>query len=359
MATPWFHPGSSALGLLRSFLSQCWPPAPAFAPQDLLPQGSAAGRVFIVTGANSGIGLELVKALHLGGATVYLACRSAERAAKAIDEVKSAYHNSTSRRHSDDAPEGGGALHFLPLDLADLASVHAFAAAFSARESRLDVLFHVAGVANVPRGTTTAQGLEAHLGTNCVAPLALTQSLRRLLASTAYLPGMAPGSVRVVWTASLSMETFTPRGGVDFRVLEGDDAALSRVHPWRAYGVSKCGNWFLARECARRFREDGVASAAVNPGQLRTDAWRHVSGPVMWLMRPTMYDAHMGVLSMLYAGFAPEVAARGDGCYVMPWGRIMRRCAREDIEEALRGGAAERFWEWCDSKAREVFKKGV
>ncbi|KAI7777275.1 hypothetical protein LA080_003864 [Diaporthe eres] len=355
MATPWFHPDSSALGLLRSFLSQCWPPAPSFTPQDLIAQGSASGRVFIVTGANSGIGLELVKALHLGGATVYLACRSAERATKAIEQVKSAYQNTT---HADDAPEGG-TLHFLPLDLADLASVHAFAAAFSARESRLDVLFHVAGVANVPRGTTTAQGLEAHLGTNCVAPLALTQALRPLLAATASLPGVAAGSVRVVWTASLSMETFTPRGGVDFSVL-GDDAALSQVHPWRAYGVSKCGNWFLARECARRLRGDGVASAAVNPGQLHTDAWRHVSGPIMWLMRPTMYDAHMGVLSMLYASFAPEVAARGDdGCYVMPWGRIMRRCAREDIEEALRGAAAERFWEWCDSKAREVFKKGV
>ncbi|KAK7710705.1 hypothetical protein SLS64_005608 [Diaporthe eres] len=356
MATPWFHPNSSALGLLRSFLSQCWPPAPNFTPQDLISQGSASGRVFIVTGANSGIGLELVKALHLGGATVYLACRSAERAAKAIEEVKSAYRDTT---HADDAPDGG-ALHFLPLDLADLSSVHAFAAAFAARESRLDVLFHVAGVANVPRGTTTAQGLEAHLGTNCVAPLALTQALRPLLAATASLPGVPAGSVRVVWTASLSMETFTPRGGVDFTVL-ADDAALLKVHPWRAYGVSKCGNWFLARECARRFRDDGVASAAVNPGQLRTDAWRHVSGPVMWLMRPTMYDAHMGVLSMLYAGFVPEVAAKGEenGCYVMPWGRIMRRCAREDIEEALRGGAAGRFWEWCDSKAREVFKKGV
>lgn len=353
MATPWFHPDSSALGLLRSFLSQCWPPAPAFAPQDLIAQGSAAGRVFIVTGANSGIGLELVKVLHLGGATIYLACRSSERAAKAIDEVKSAYRNTT---HANDAPEG--ALHFLPLDLADLASVHAFAQAFAARESRLDVLFHVAGVANVSRGTKTAQGLEAHLGTNCVAPLALTQALRPLLAATAALPGVATGSVRVVWTASLSMETFTPRGGVDFSVLE-DDAALFQVHPWRAYGVSKCGNWFLARECARRFHGDGVVSAAVNPGQLRTDAWRHVSGPIMWLMRPTMYDAHMGVLSMLYAGFAPDVATRGDGCYVMPWGRIMTSCARKDIEEALHRGAAQRFWEWCDSKAQEVFKKGV
>lgn len=356
MVNPWFHLTSSTLGLLGSILSQCWPRAPEFSLQDFIAQGSVAGHIFIVTGANSGIGLELVKALYLGGATVYMACRSPERAANAVDEVKSAYQDITSRYHADDTPEG--TLHFLPLDLADLLSVRAFSAAFADRESRLDVLFHVAGVANVPSGSKTAQGLEAHLGTNCVGPLALTQALRPLLRSTASLRGIPAGSVRVVWTASLSMETFTPRGGVDFGVLE-DDAALFQVHPWNLYGVSKCGNWFLARECARRFRDDGIVSAAVNPGQLRTDAWRHVSGSIMWLMRPTMYDAHMGLFPMLYAGFAPDVATKGDGCYVMPWGRIMQRCAREDIEQALHDGAAERFWEWCVSKAQEAFENGT
>ena len=352
MASPWLQLGWSALALLRSFVAQSWPPAPSFAPEDLLTPGSQSGRVFIVTGANSGVGLALVKALRLGGATIYFACRSAERAAKAIEEV--AGQDTATHGLGKAIPEGS--LHFLPLDLADLASVPAFAAAFAARESRLDLLFHVAGVGNVPRGTTTAQGLEAHLGTNCVAPLALTQALRPLLRATASRPDVLAGSVRVVWTASLSMETFTPRGGIDLAVLD-DDAALRSVHPWRAYGVSKCGNWFLARACARRLADDGVISAAVNPGQLRTDAWRHVSGLLMLLMRPTMYDAHMGALPMLYAGFAPEVAARRDGCYVMPWGRVMQRCAREDIEEALRGGADDRFWQWCDTKAREHLEK--
>ncbi|KAK2010476.1 NAD(P)-binding protein [Colletotrichum eremochloae] len=357
MLSPWFRSGTAASALVRSFLSQSWPSAPSFALQDLVTKGSEAGRVFIVTGANTGIGLEVAKALYISGATIYLACRSPERAAKAIDEIRSTSKDTAPGHYADGgAPEGD--LHFLHLDLADMASVHAFAAAFAARESRLDLLFHIAGVGNVPRGTKTAQGLEAHLGINCVAPLALTQALHPLLRSTASAPGVAAGSVRVVWTASLSMETFTPRGGVDLAVLDDDDA-LSRVHPWRAYGVSKCGNWFLARECARRFRDDGIVSAAVNPGQLRTDAWRHVSGIIMSLLRPTMYDARMGVLPMLYAAFAPEVATEGCGCYVVPWGRIAARSAREDIEDALRGGVAERFWEWCDAKARGAAKKGA
>lgn len=344
--------------LLRSFLTQYFPPRPTFTANDI-PPGSQAGRVFLITGANSGIGLELLKALYPTGARIWLACRSKERAEQAIRSVEAVY----AEIHP---PTYSATLLFLRLDLDDLYSVRAAAAALLSHETRLDVLFNIAGVGNVPAGTTTLQGLEAHIGINCVAPLLLTQELLPLLRSTATgRLDMGLGSVRVIWTSSLSMEMFSPAGGIDFTwlgsalpsVINGkqhkqhhqNHDKLRHQHPWRAYGASKCGNWFLARECARRFTADGIVSLAVNPGQLRTDAWKHVSGAIMFLMRPTMYEPRMGALPMLYAAFAPEVAEVDGGCYVLPWGRIAGSCAREDIEKALEGGAAERFWEWCES----------
>src|SRR3954469_16047972 len=107
-----------------------------------------SGKRAIVTGANSGIGFRTALELARHGATVVLACRSAERGRTALDRVRAA------------VPDGDAALG--ELDLADLASVRAFAGAYP---EPLDLLINNAGVMALPRGST-ADGFEMQFGTN-------------------------------------------------------------------------------------------------------------------------------------------------------------------------------------------------
>lgn len=130
---------------------QWFPPKPTFTEADVPRQD---GRVLIVTGGNSGIGLALTKLLYPTGAKIYLACRSEERARAAIKEVVD--EAGTKPDH--------GALEYLHLDLDDLTTIKASAASFAQRESRLDILWNNAGIAGAPAGTKTKQGLEGHVG---------------------------------------------------------------------------------------------------------------------------------------------------------------------------------------------------
>lgn len=130
---------------------QWLPPKPTFTEANVPRQD---GRVFIVTGGNSGIGLALIKLLYPTGAKIYLACRSEERARAAIKEVVDGAA----------ATPDHGSLEYMHLDLNDLTTIKASAAAFAQRESRLDILWNNAGIAGAPAGTKTKQGLEGHIG---------------------------------------------------------------------------------------------------------------------------------------------------------------------------------------------------
>ena len=89
---------------------------------------SQAGKVVIVTGSNTGVGLELAQILYGKDATVYIACRSSEKAESAIARIQKAH------------PSSKGKLHFLKLDLSDLKMIHPAAQEFLSKEERLDVL---------------------------------------------------------------------------------------------------------------------------------------------------------------------------------------------------------------------------
>ncbi|KAI4156607.1 MAG: hypothetical protein LQ340_000154 [Diploschistes diacapsis] len=316
--------------MLRSFWTQWFPPPPNFTEKDVPRQD---GKVFIVTGGNSGIGLELIKILYPTGATIYMASRSEERAKAAIQSVVA----------GKPTPPKPGALKYLHLDLDDLSTISATAASFAAQESRLDILWNNAGVGGVPVGTSTKQHLEGHIGVNCVAPLFLTQQLIRHMQEAA---ASHPGSVRIVWTASLSIETHAPANGVDLSLA---DAGRTQ-NPPRDYAASKAGNWLLAVEGAKRYGGDGIISVAQNPGQLDTEVWRHQSSLLMMFMRPSLHPVKMGAYTMLYAGLSPEINADSNGAYVMPWGRVMEGGPRKDVSNAIEEGHATKFWEWCERK---------
>lgn len=195
-----------------------------------------------MTGSSSGVGKELVQILYSHNAKVYLAARSQDKANAAISSIKATF------------PDSKGELIFLRLDLDDLSKIKASAEEFLSKEDQLDVLWNNAGVMVSPQGSTTKQGYEQQLGTNCVAPFLFTKLLTPILVKTA--KAKPPGSVRVVWTSSSAAEGFSPAGGMD---IDNLDYRLDQG-AWHKYGVSKVGNLYHAKEYARRYGGDGVIS---------------------------------------------------------------------------------------------------
>ncbi|KAK0661026.1 putative oxidoreductase [Lasiodiplodia hormozganensis] len=328
---------------LKNIATQsAWIADPPFTEKELPDQ---QGKVHIVTGGYSGVGLELVKILYAKNATVYVAGRSAEKANAAIKTVKEGAN-----------PDAGGQgrVEFLQLDLAHLASIKKSADEFLAKEQRLDVLTNNAGVMFPPKGSKTEEGHDLQLGTNCLGPFLFTQLLLPLLRKTA--ASSPPGSVRVTWAASLAIDLLSPAHGVDLDEETGAPKVLSL--PQQNYGQSKSGNLFLGTEFARRYsKDDGIVSVSWNPGNLYTDLYRH-TGPIERVVAGgVLYPPIKGAYTELYAGWSPDITINNSGCLVLPWGRIQQ--PRIGLEEAIKRkdeegglGIAEKFWEWCERETK-------
>ncbi|MEU2260547.1 oxidoreductase [Streptomyces sp. NPDC019645] len=243
------------------------------------------GRTAVVTGANSGIGLVTARELARRGARVLLACRSEERGRHAEELV---------RRQVP-----GADVEFRRLDLADLASVRAFAESYT--PGTLDLLVNNAGVMALPYGRT-ADGFETQFGINHLGHFALTGLLVRKLLNT-------PGA-RVV-TVSSAMHAVA---GIDM----GDLNSERRYRRWIAYGRSKTANLLFTHELARRLRAAGsdVVAAAAHPGYAATNLQtagarlegRRTAERLAELgNRVFARPAEAGALPTLYAATAPGV----------------------------------------------------
>ncbi|KAK9368737.1 hypothetical protein V1509DRAFT_59128 [Lipomyces kononenkoae] len=322
---------------MGGILTQMFPPSPTFTDKDV---PSLAGKVFIVTGGNSGVGLELVKILYAKGGTVYIAGRSPNKTAAEIEAIKS-IHTVTP-----------GHLKSLPLDLGDLTTVPTCASTFLAQESRLDVLFNNAGIAHVPAGSVTVQGHEAHMGTNCLGHFLLTQLLLPVLLKTA--KSSPKDSVRVVFTNSSIMDLEGPPGGLSLAELVPGNYSKDKA---RNYSASKTGNWFLASELDKRTRSDGLVCVAQNPGNLTTKSWNGVPWLIRMLTKPIMHEPKLGAYTELWAGLSPEVTCEDGGRTAIPWGR-WHPSPRKDILESLKTkqeggtGLAAEFWDWCEEQTK-------
>lgn len=271
------------------------------------------GRVAIVTGSNSGIGWEAARVLATKGATVIMACRSIANANMAADQIKTL--------------KPSGKVVVMKLDLGDLESVHAFAAAFRQHYDRLDLLINNAGVAKPPYGKT-AQGFEQQFGINHLGHFALTGLMLDRIDAT-------PGA-RIVTVSSMSH-----RSGV----IRFDDLNWERnYHPARAYAQSKLANLLVTYELQRRLVAAGQSTLAVasHPGWSATNALRHSS--MMRSLNPFFAQSpKMGVLPTLYAATAPGV--RG-GDYYGPTSLELRGYPKKVVSSASSHdeAVARRLW---------------
>jgi len=200
------------------------------------------GKVAVITGANSGLGLETTRGLARTGATIVMACRTEAKAHAARDAVLA------------DVPKA--VLEFMPLDLASLASIRSFAEAFASKYDQLDLLCNNAGVMALPR-SLTADGFEMQIGTNHLGHFALTGLLLDRL--------KAAEGARIVNVASLAHAY----GKIDFDDLMGERS----YSKWLRYCQSKLANLLFTFECHRRLTAANVAitCAASHPGYSATN----------------------------------------------------------------------------------------
>ncbi len=239
------------------------------------------GRLALVTGANSGLGLETTRALLQKGATVLMSCRDQYKGEAARQELLAQ----------------GSTLELLSLDLSDLTSVQACAQLVQERYGHLDLLINNAGVMAPPR-QLSSQGFEMQFAVNHLGHMALTQRL---------LPLMEGRPDARVVTVTSGAQYF---GRMQWSDMQGEQS----YDRWGAYSQSKLANVMFALELNERLaqKQSTVISLAAHPGLARTNLQPvSVAASGAWqeslayrLMDPLFQSAAMGALPQLHAATA-------------------------------------------------------
>ncbi len=273
-------------------------------------------RLAVVTGANSGLGLQIATHLAAAGAEVILACRNVGKAEDAAAGIR--------------AGQPDAKVAVASLDLADLASVQGFSEQLLADRDRLDLLINNAGLMAVDRGHTV-DGFEMQFGVNHLGHFALTNRLLPLMVGTA-------GS-RVA-----TMSSFGHRAG---RIHFDDLQSSRRYRRWDAYFQSKLANLLFTAALQRRLRDGGTTAAvAAHPGFSSTDLGTEgasLSNRAMSTVVPLFtQSATRGAQPMLRAATDPA-AAGGEfyGPRFMAAGGPVRETPSRRARNA---GDAERLW---------------
>jgi NAD(P)-dependent dehydrogenase (short-subunit alcohol dehydrogenase family) len=282
---------------------------------------SQYGRTVIITGGGSGLGLIVARELAGAGARVVIASRDAKKLLQATDSIKAEHPKAI--------------VEAAELDLANLASVRAFAKSFLASHDRLDVLINNAGVMAAPY-RKTADGFELQFGTNHLGHFALTGLLM-------------PALSRLLGARVVTVSSNNHKGG---EIHIDDLQGAQHYSRWGAYGQSKLANLLFALELDRRLKASGmpVISVAAHPGYSATNL--QLSGPplreriVLRLAnRLIAQSAEMGALPILYAATDPELPG---GSYVGPDGPAERRGYPTVVQPSERANdleMASRLWQ--------------
>jgi len=268
--------------------------------------GDLSGRTFLVTGANTGIGLATARNLASRGGRVHMASRSEHKGQAAVAGVAAA--------------TGSDSVRFLQLDLADLASVRAAAQAYLALGQPLHVLINNAGIAG--RQGVTADGFELMFGVNHLGHFALTSALLGCLTTS---------GGRVV---TVSSDAHYQATGIDFGALRRPGRGLTGMHQ---YAVSKLANVLFSQELGRRAAATGVTTYVLHPGVVASDIWRRVPRLVRPLVTRRMLTTEQGAQTSLYCATAAELAGQT--------GRYYERCAEREPSPVATAELGRELWE--------------
>jgi NAD(P)-dependent dehydrogenase (short-subunit alcohol dehydrogenase family) len=296
------------------------------------------GRTAVVTGASTGLGLEVARMLSEHGAAVIMACRNMAKAETAADRIRGA------------AP--GARLRTMPLDLASLASVREAAARLRGEYPHLDLLVNNAGGVN-PRYRRTVDGFETTLATNHLGPFAFTGLVLDLL--------LAAAGARIVTVSSVGHR----RGAINF-----DDLQFERGYrAQHAYFQSKLANLMFSHELMRRLGAAGAPAIAVaaHPGNARTEFGRDMPAPVRVMMSPRLRLLTSWLMQSPQAGALPIARAATDpgvrgGEYYGPggWNEWTGDPVRvESIPRSHDDDAQHRLWEASEQLTGVTYRIGT
>jgi retinol dehydrogenase-12 len=273
-----------------------------------------AGKTFVITGANTGIGKVTAKELAGRGAHVILACRSKDKTDPVIEQIKK--------------ETGNDKVEFLALDLSDLASVRACAEALLARNIPIHGLINNAGLAG-KRGTTK-DGFELTFGTNHLGHYLFTRMLLDRIKQS--------GAARIV---NVSSKSHYSAKGIDWDAVRKPTKSVTGL---KEYEVSKLSNVLFTKELARRLEGSGVTTYAVHPGVVATDVWRRVPPPFRWVIKKFMITPEEGAQSSIVCATSPTLATETGKYYDV--GGKERRPAKLADDTALAAELWAKSAEW-------------
>ncbi|KAL6409180.1 oxidoreductase [Ilyonectria robusta] len=288
-------------------------------------EGKLSGKVVLITGCSSGIGVDTARAIYRTGATIYVTARD-------VDKAKAALHDLADKFR----------VNFLQLDLSSLDSVRACAESFKSKSDQLDILIENAGVMACPEGRT-ADGFETQFGTNHLGHFLLFYLLKDTL-----LHSSTPiFNSRAIILSSCAHQTGSVH--LDNLTLEGE------YEPWKSYGQSKTANLWTAREIEKRFGAQGLHAWAVHPGSIATELQRHVSEEVKrgWAANKELAknwkSIEQGAATTVLAAVSPELEGKG-GLYL------------EDTQVAKSpgtGGAGYADWAYDEEGPGKLWEKSL
>jgi len=297
---------------------------------------SLEGKLAVVTGASSGLGVETCRVLAGAGATVLMVARDEAKLEAAAKELL--------------REQPGAQLHTQLMDLADLNSVRNAATEILLYHSEIQLLINNAGVMACPL-SRTAQGFEMQFGTNHLGHFLFTGLL-----SQALIDG-APG--RVVNLSS---------GGHKFAKFNFEDPSYNHreYDKWQAYGESKTANVLFTVGLDLRTRERGVRAYAVHPGVIMTNLSRHMDETdykALMERNPTseplqFKSLQQGAATTVWAASSPSLAKRGgiylEDCQIAPAAAPGKSTGVESY--AVNASLAERLWALSEELVGQSFE---
>ncbi|QKX64768.1 uncharacterized protein TRUGW13939_11944 [Talaromyces rugulosus] len=294
-------------------------------------EGALTGKVAVVTGVSSGLGVEVVRALATTGIRLFLTARDVTKAKQALgDQLQDTK------------------VELIKMDQTSMQSVREAAKVILSRTNAVNILINNAGIMAVPELELTADGYEVQFATNHLSHFLLFQLLKRaLLAATSH-----DFQSRVVMVSASAHRIYSTHPD-NYHFQNGG------YHPWVAYAQSKCGNIYMANEIDRRYGHLGLHGISLHPGIIATDVGRFLSDETKEAMkqdkmlRKVLKTPEQGAATTVYAAVDKGLEGKG--------GKYLVNCT-----EATRGpddgqSSSETYVShtYCPQKEAELWKDSL
>lgn len=313
------------------------------------PHSDLTGKVAIITGGNSGIGLQIALDLARQGATVYLACRNVSKAEEAVSQIVSKVQASNGRVKS------------LLLDTSSFTSVRAFAKSWESLNTTIDLLFHNAGIGSEPAGQKfSADGFPIFYATNFLGSFLLTYVLESHLSSDArIILTSSVGHYASSFSSNFSLSSIKEISEPGYHVPAAPIKAGKTVPDAVVYGQTKAMQVAFAKLLQnlfdRKALEAGVQSRriahAFSPGLTftplfsKTPEKTFLEDPAFWLLKLTnntlAMDVTQGAATGVWLACTNDKEVVGGGVGGGYWDRMTRRASKVDM---MSRETMERFW---------------